>query len=416
MFQMRGGPHTHLITALDIGTSKVTCAIARLNPNGQPTLMGYGQHISKGLKGGAIVDMQALETAIRGAVHGAEEMARETVTHVYVTLSPSLIQAKNVRIEVSVSGHVIDDVDVRKIIGQAKESAEKPGIEVIHALSTGFHVDVIKGIRDPRGMYGDTMTGHVLLVTCPQGPIRNLYACIERCHLHLQGIVVSSYAAGLSTLVQDEIDLGVISIDMGAGMTSVAYFFDSELMYLDALPIGGSHVTHDIARGLSTPLTQAERLKTLYGSAMLSSNDHRESITVPLLGDEAMNRETHVTRAELVRIIRPRIEETFEMIRDRLKSMDLEGLTSSRVVLTGGGSQLPGVREISSLVLGKQVRVGRSIHLNGAYDILKEPSFCTCAGLIEYAKYDPILFMREEKRSVSFIKRLTQLGSWFRSP
>lgn len=405
-----------IITALDIGSSKVTCAIARLTAEGQqPVLLGVGQHVSRGLKGGAIIDMQALELAIRAAVHVAEERARETATNVYVSLSPKLVQATTVRMQASVAGHVIDDADVRKLISQAKASVEKPGIEVIHALSTGFHVDVIKGIRDPRGMYGDTMTGHVLLVTAPHGPIRNLYACIERCHLYLQGVVVSPYSAGLACLTQDEMDLGVLLIDMGAGMTSAAYFFDSELMHLDTLAIGGGHVTHDIARGLSTPLLQAERLKTLHGSAMLSPHDRRELIAVPLLGDEMSTRESQITKAELVRIIRPRIEETFEIWRDRLKVLEFEGLSSSRVVLTGGASHLPGVREISSLILGRQVRIGHSIHLKGQYSIFKDPSFCTCAGLIEYAKYDPILLASpEQDNQPSLPKRLLKSFSWFK--
>lgn len=405
----------HLITALDIGSSKVCCAIARLQADGSAHLLGVGQHVSRGLKGGAIVDMQALEYAIRSAVHGAEEMARETVTNVYVSIAPSLIQAVTVRMEASVAGHVIDDADVRKIIAQAKESAKKPGIEVIHALSTGFHVDVIRGIRDPRGMYGDFMSGQVLLVTAPQGPIRNLYACIERCHLYLQGIVVAPYAGGIASLVQDEMDLGVTLIDLGAGMTSLAYFFDSELMHLDTIMVGGSHVTHDIARGLSTPLIQAERLKTLYGSAMLSPSDHREMISVPLMGDDSAGRGSSITKAELVRIIRPRIEETFELIRDRLKKLTLEGMASSRIVLTGGASQLPGVREISSLILGKQTRIGRPAHLFGSQDILKSPAFSTAAGLIEYAKNDPILLPNpEQNNQPSTFKKMLRLRHWFR--
>jgi cell division protein FtsA len=404
----------HVITALDIGTSKVCCAIARLNSDGSTHLLGLGQHMSRGLKRGAIIDMQSLEQAIRSAVHSAEEMARETVSSVYVSIAPSLIQATTVRMEASVSGHMIDDADVRKIIAQAKESMHKPGIEVIHALSTGFHVDVIKGIRDPRGMYGDTMSGHVLLVTAPQGPIRNLYACIERCHLYLQGIVVAPYGSGLACLVQDEMDLGVTLIDLGAGMTSISYFFDSELMHLDTILVGGGHVTHDISRGLSTPLMQAERLKTLYGSAMLSATDHREMISVPLMGDES-SRGTSITKAELVRIIRPRVEETFELIRDRIKNLKLEGLASSRIVLTGGASQLPGIREISNLILGKPTRIGRPIHLKGPEDILNSPAFSTVAGLIEYAKNDPILLPSPTQNNrPSFFKKIFKASNWFR--
>jgi cell division protein FtsA len=403
-----------IVAALDIGSSKVCCAIARMQSDGKVVLLGLGQHVSRGMKAGAIIDMYALECSIRSAVHGAEEMAKETVSSVYLSIAPSLVKSFSLKMEASVAGHVIDDADVRKIIAQARESAKKPGIDVIHALSTGFHVDVIRGIRDPRGMYGDKMSGQVLLVTAPQGPIRNMYACIERCHLHLQGIVVSPYAAGMACLTQDEIDLGANIIDMGGGMTSLAYFFDSEILHIDNILIGGSHVTHDISRGLATPLIQAERLKTLYGSAMLSASDHREMINVPLMGDDT-NRGSSITKAELVRIIRPRIEETFELIRDRLKLLTADGIASSRVVLTGGASLLPGVKEIASMILGKQTRIGKPFGLSGCRDAIKSPIFSTLAGLIEYAKNDPILLpSSSQDNGYSILKKLSNVSGWFK--
>jgi cell division protein FtsA len=180
-------------------------------------------------------------------------------------------------------------------------------------------------------------------------------------------------------------NLGATVIDMGGGTTSLAVFYDGKLMHADSVPLGGSHVTSDIARGLSTPVAHAERMKTLYGSAMASPSDERETIDVPLVGEENRSEANHVPRSILVSIIRPRIEEIFELIRSRLEASGFDRVAGRRVVLTGGASQLQGVAELARQVLDKQVRQGRPLGISGLAEATGGPAFATCAGLLSYA-------------------------------
>jgi cell division protein FtsA len=222
------------------------------------------------------------------------------------------------------------------------------------------------------------------LITAAAGPLRNLQTCVERCHLDIQSLVISPYASGLATLVEDEMDLGVTVIDMGGGTTTIAVFFDGHVIYTDSLAIGGGHVTNDIARGLSTPLAHAERMKTLYGNCIPSPADEREVISVPQVGEEDPANATTIPKSILVGIIQPRLEETFELVRSRLEHGGYGKIAGRRVVLTGGASQLSGVRELAALVLDKQVRMGRPIRIGGLAEATGGPAFATAVGLLAY--------------------------------
>ncbi len=415
---VRKGLHktsTGLLNGLDIGSSKVSCCITRPLQDGTLKVLGVGQHASKGIRSGAIVDMHSLEMAIRAAVHDAEKSANETIHDVFVSLSPNLVTSAMVRVEANISGHAVDETDVRKILAQAAQSAEKPNYDIIHSLTASYTIDAVQGIRDPRGMFGETLNCSVLVISAAKGPLKNLYACIERCHLTLSGLVVAPYASGLATLVEDELDLGATLIEMGAGSTSIAIFHDGRLTHIDYVPIGGSHVTNDLARGLSTPLSQAERIKNLYGSAMMSPSDSREMIAAPQIGEEPQAKGTQVTKAEVTRIIRPRIEEIFELIRERLKNVDADKIAGKRLVLTGGASQLPGVRELASLILDKQGRIGRPLYLTSPDSEIKSPAFATCAGLLEFARGEHLIEKAHNQENASdFLNRFGRIGSWLR--
>ena len=204
-------------------------------------------------------------------------------------------------------------------------------------------------------------------------------------HLELEALVVSPYAAGLSCLVEDEVGLGVTVIDMGGGTTTIGVFFDGNLVFADSVPVGGGHVTNDIARGLSTPIAHAERMKTLFGSAISASTDEREMIAVPQIGEEEEGHVNHVPKSLLVGIIAPRIEETFELVRDRLEESGFDKLAGRRVVLTGGACQLHGVRELAALILDKQVRIGRPMRVAGLAEATQGPAFSPTAGLLHFA-------------------------------
>lgn len=404
-----------IITGIDIGASKVACCIARVDTSGELQILGTGYHASRGLQGGAIVDMKALQKAIASAVHGAEETADLTVTHAYVSLSPALTTSSTIEVEASITGHAVDDHDVGKMVAQACQAAEKPGHDIIHTISTGYSIDGTRGIRDPRGMFGDALSGKVHIISGVSGPLRNLSVCVEHCHLNTTGFVVSPLASGLSTLVEDEIDLGVTLVDMGAGATSIGTFYDGKLSFVDSVGFGGMHVTNDIARGLSTPLAQAERIKTLYGSAVPSSKDDQQTIVIPQIGEETSEKGPQVSKAELLQIIQPRLEETFEMVRERLKNSAANQGVGKRLVLTGGASQLAGVKELAGYVLDKQVRMGKPLHLQGLQERAHGPDFSTCTGLVIYGRDELLEEQAHHGRGRFGVSNLFgRLGGWLR--
>jgi cell division protein FtsA len=381
---------TGTIAALDIGSSKVCCFIARVDEHGRPRIVGIGQQASRGVKAGAIVDMEAAEMAIRSAVDAAERMAGETLEQVVVNLSGGQPASNTVGIEVSIAGHAIQDDDLQRALEPqrlttALNGHAGEGREIVHSIATGYAVDGTRGIQDPRGMYGDQLGVNMHVVTAASGPLRNLMHCVERCHLDVAAVVVSPYAAGLAALVEDETDLGVTLIDMGGGTTTIAVFGEGEVLHTDVVPVGGQHVTNDIARGLSTSRVHAERMKTLYGHAVAAAADEREHIEVPQVGEEDNGVTQQVPRSLLTGIIQPRLEETFELVRSRLEASGAERIAGRRVVLTGGASQLPGIRDLASLVLDKQVRVGRPIRASGLAEATNGPAYATCAGLLTYA-------------------------------
>ncbi len=373
-----------VVAALDIGTTKVCCFIGRVVGENKVRVAGIGHQVSRGLRAGAVADMEAVETSIRAAVDAAERMAEEKIRHVLVNLSAGDPASHTVGVDVPVAGGEIDDRDLRRVLHQGMARAEPGEREVVHAIPVSYTVDAMGGIRDPRGMFADRLGVNMHIVTASSGPLRNLQSCIERGHLEIGSTVVSSYAAGLATLVEDERDLGVTLIEMGGGTTSSAVFYDGSLIFADVVPVGGQHVTNDIARGLATPTGHAERMKTLYGSAIASPADDRELIDVPQVGESDQAEPNHIPRSALVGIIQPRLEETLELVRDRLAQAGMDRIAGRRVVLTGGASQLQGVRELAQRVLDKQVRIGRPIRIQGLAEATGGPAFATCAGLICY--------------------------------
>jgi cell division protein FtsA len=377
-------PRTGPIAALDIGSTKIACFVAR--SEGQATrIVGVGHQISQGVRAGAIIDMEGAAAAITNAVYAAEQIAGETLKSVIVGTSCGQPVSHGVSVDVAIAGHEVTEADLRRVTGLGRGQETDPARKLLHAIPVSYAIDGSRGIRDPRGMCGERLGVRMHLVSAEASALRNLEAVIGRCHLDVENFVVAPYAAGLASLVEDEMDLGVTVIDMGGGVTSMAVFIDGHAVWTDSVPLGGGHVTSDSARGLSTPLTHAERMKTLYGSCITAGADEREVIDVPLVGEEEHDHANHVSKSILTGIIRPRIEETFEYVRARLEASGYHKTAGRRVVLTGGASQLNGVRELAATILDKQVRAGRPIGIQGLSDQTGGPAFAVCAGLIAHA-------------------------------
>ncbi|PWC54348.1 cell division protein FtsA [Azospirillum sp. TSO22-1] len=406
----RGG----VVAALDVGSTKVCCFIARHEEQGSVKVVGVGHQLAAGVRAGAIIDMEAAETSIGAAVHAAEQMAGETIRDVVVNVSGGYPVSHTFNAEVSVPGQEVTDSDVRRAMAHARGLQVGAESTLIHALPVGFSLDGNRGIRDPRGMYGDRLAVHVHVITAAAGAVRNLQTCVNRCHLDIESMVVSPYASALATLVEDEMELGVACIDMGGGTTTISVFFEGRMVWTDCIPVGGSHVTNDIARGLTTPVVHAERMKTLYGSAMASAADEREMIDVPQVGEEERASGNHVPKSLLVRIIQPRLEEIFELVRSRLEQSGFAKLAGRRVVLTGGASQLPGTRELAQLILDKQVRLGRPTRIGGLADANGGPAFSTAAGLLIHAVRHPTELPVSVHEAVSGGGIWGRVGMWLR--
>jgi len=372
---------------LDIGSTKVACFIAKLGSDGVINVNGIGHQLSKGIRSGHIIDIVEAETSVVAAVHAAEQMAGDTIEDVVVNIGGSGVVSHNITVELTVSGDTVSDRDLEDIINEGRSSIETDDDDIIHCFPVNYRLDDVKNIQDPRGMMGQKLGADLHIITAPSTMIRNITNCVANCHLNVAEFIVSSYASGLACLEPDEMNLGVTLIDMGGGVTTVAVFCGGKNLFTDIVPIGGGHVTSDLARGLSTSMIHAERLKTLHGSAVATSSDDQAMIDVPQLGEEyGEDGSNLMPRSIMVGIIRPRVEEIFEMIRSKLEVAGMDEIAGRRVVLTGGASQLLGMREIATRVLGKQVRLGRPHMVNGLAEAVSGAAFSSAIGMLEYAK------------------------------
>jgi len=412
---------TGVIAALDIGTTKMCCLIARAGGAAGLRVTGIGHQVSHGMRNGAIVSLEDAEAAARATVEAAEQMAGENIRQVVVNLSAGHPHSQLHAYDVSVAGHQITDADIQRILSPAdlpvpQDDGDDDGArEIVHAIPVGYTIDGNRGVHDPRGLYGQRLGVNLHIITAEQSAARNLATCVSRCHLDIESKVISPYAAALSALVEDETQLGVTLIDMGGGTTSIAVFFDGELVHTDVIPVGGSHVTNDIAMGLSTPRIQAERLKTLYGSVLPSPSDDREVLKVPLMGEDADGECNQVPRSMLVGIMRPRLEETFEIVRARLEEAGFDQAVGRHVVMTGGASQIPGLRELAGQTLDKQVRLARPQPVEGLAEAVSGPAFATCVGLLKYAQQQPAEAVQSASRHMEEPNgRFGRFGQWIR--
>jgi cell division protein FtsA len=376
----RAGP----FGVLDIGSTKVACLIGRTESDGSLRALGSGFTRSRGVRGGGITDLDEAERAIRAAVAMAEEMADYRLRTVTVNLSCGHPESRLFNVQWPVGGRPVTEADVRRVITEGRARAISEGRETIHSLPLSFSVDETTGVIDPRGHHCDQLSARLHVVDALSMALRNLGAAVGRCDLEISEVVSAPFASGLASLVDDERDLGATVIDMGGGTTSIAVFSEGQLLHTAQVPVGGLHVTRDIAGVLSTPIDNAERLKTLFGNAHGSPDDEREILAVQQIGEED-HQFAKIPRSMVVGIIRPRLEETFEMVRDRLDGAGLGRVAGSRVVLVGGASQLVGVRDLAARVLNRPVRLGRPASMRGLAEAASGPAFATALGMLLWA-------------------------------
>jgi cell division protein FtsA len=383
-----------VVAALDIGTSKVVCLVARLAPappqdvlrrrSHGVQVMGFGHTAARGMKAGAVVDLVAAEEMVRQAIDSAESRAGVQLESVVVSLSGGRLTSELFNASIDLNDIAVRDSDIARVLAATSRHTVREGRAVLHSLPIGYALDASRGIRNPRGMVGSRFGVDMHMVTADAAAARNLMLTIERSHLEVEAMVASPYVAGLSALADDEADLGAAVVDMGAGTTTIAVFSGGRFIHADGFALGGAHVTMDLARGLNARISDAERIKTFYGTVFTGGADDRDMITVPPVGDDDREPPQFVSRETLVQMIKPRVEEILEMVRDRLAASPFAAEPRARVVLTGGASQLVGLTELATRVLGRAVRIGRPLGLSGLPESAKGPAFAAAAGLLIY--------------------------------
>ena len=389
----------NIISCIDIGTTKVCCFIATTDENSSLKIIGAGYHRASGMQGGQVVNISELENTVRIAVEAAEKMASTQIEGVFINVACGNPSSTDLEMDLKISGHQVKDTDVKHLTDHAVAHCDFSERELIHFMPTNYSLDGLNGIIDPRGMFGNRLGINIHLITAEKRPNQNLSNAVERCDLSITGKVVSAYASGISCLADDEKELGVIIIDMGAGTTSIAIFQNGHIKYNHIIPVGGEHVTNDIAKGLATPMHRAERLKTMYGSVVPTNSDGGEILRIPIIGEEDDNSVNEIPKSMLVQIIQPRLEETFELVRECVNQSGYGKVVGRRVVLTGGASQLEGVRDLAELVLDKKVRLSRPKPILGVPESLSGPAFSTATGLLRYAVNDHVTRPSQSKNS-----------------
>ncbi|MHA7871022.1 MAG: cell division protein FtsA [Hyphococcus sp.] len=373
-----------LIAALDIGASKTACMIARVAPHEgyapQVEILGVGHH------GGPIRPREAasaeqIEKGVRHAVEAAERMAGERVRRVAVAVDGRYLRTRRIGVDIEIAGGQITAEDIDDSLAEGAAIAAAQDHAALHAIATAFKADGEEIVTDPVGMNASVLSSDMLGVAARQSILDNFSSLLERCGLDVDEFIAGPFAAGEATLIDDEKDLGVVLIDIGAASTSYAVYDDGVMIDCGGVGVGGGHISKDIAQIFGAPLAAAERLKILHGAALLGPGDEHRFVDYPEIG--AASELARASRADLCDVIIPRVEEIFELVADRLPEDRMRRIGLRRVVITGGGSLLIGAREVAERVLSMKCRIGKPAALAGAPEAAGAPGFAVCAGLIQ---------------------------------
>ena len=370
-----------LIAALDIGSSKVGALICVAGDDGRLQVLGTGQREGRGVKRGYITDMEASEHAVREAVELAERMSGVTIEDVWASFGAGGLASNVANVEVELGGHQIEQSDIDELLSGGKNAIDRNGQVTLHAHPALYTIDGVEGVRHPIGLHADRLGVDIHVIAADPAPLRNIDYVIRSAHLGVKAIVASPVAAALACLSEDERDLGVALIELGAEVTNVSLHAGGMLVGLRSIPLGAKDITDDIACAFGVQRRDAERLKCFYGSAMTSPRDTHEMIEARQIGSEEGAEPLRITRAQLMTVIRQRVEELTARIEEALKGLGFTGPVGRQVVLTGGGAELKNIADYMQGVLGRSVRVGRPKQLTGLPDAHSGPAFSTLVGL-----------------------------------
>jgi cell division protein FtsA len=408
-----------LFAGLDIGTEKIYCTVGGLSyeqkdggeSSWDVSMLGFGQHAAKGTSLQGITNIDFLEDAILNAVYAAEEAAKRNIKEVYVNIPANLVKACTVQTEISISGQTsVQSMHLRKLFSLSKNFQIPDSQHVIHMWPLAYKLDDISNIRDPIGMVGQTLSALCYIVTAPKSYIANITQCVGRCNLDIAGFVSDTYADGLSCLVEDEAELGALLIDIGGRVTQIACFIHGNLVWMSYIPLGGFHITSDLARVLATTIPQAERIKMLYGSLSDSTHDSAEQVSFSQLASKYASTIEYVPRGTVLEIIKARLDDIFDGVVETIGHMpaNIDRVALQKVIFTGGACGFHGFAEFAEKKLGVNVRVASQNGILGVERVLNSLTLSTSAGLLHYAANE---YMgnseRTDKKPLNFWQKIS---------
>ena len=372
-----------IIAALDIGSSKICCLIAKIDKNESLSIIGAGFQESKGLVSGVITDMLALENSIRNCVASAEKMASVRIKKIIVGFSSGNISIENLNIEIDLKGAVIGQGDLNRAYNFLSEKHNMGNRSILHVIPFQYSIDGNKGVKSPIGMIGDKLGVEISIISSDSNSLKNLENVVKHCDLEIDEIVYTPYATGLSLLSEEEKELGVALIDMGSTLTTVSIFYSGSILYTKSIPLGGNMVTNDISRIFSLSFANAERIKIINGQLIEELENSLSTIEVDILGEE--NESIEITRRDLISVIKPRIYEIVNTINEIIIDSKYNNIIANRVVITGGVSQMEGLLDFTSKVFGKKARLAKSKQINALPENMKSPSFSAISSIVNYS-------------------------------
>ncbi|MCB9650727.1 MAG: cell division protein FtsA [Deltaproteobacteria bacterium] len=398
----------NIVVGLDIGTTKIVAIVGEVTHEGID-IIGIGQAPSKGLRKGVVINIASTVESIQRAVEEAELMAGCEITSVYTGISGGHIRGFNSHGIVAVKEGEIHPADVARVIDAAKAVAIPMDREVIHILPQEFIIDDQDGIKEPEGMHGVRLEAKVHIVTAAATSAQNIIKCANRTGLDVQSIVLQQLASAEAVLTEDEKDLGVCLVDIGGGTADIAIFSEGAIVHTSVLPLGGNHLTTDIALGIRTPQEEAEQIKQRYGCALVEQVPPEDMIEVPSVGGR---RPRTLSRQILCEIIEARVEEIFQLVREEIRNTAYEDLLASGVVVTGGSAQLSGIEEIAEDVLGLPIRFGQPKGIGGLVDVVRSPAYATAVGLVQYGAKELSLGKGRRVESSLYQRTTKKISNW----
>ena len=391
-----------IVVGIDIGTTKVCTLVARLEGETGMRVLGVGIEPSQGIKKGSVVDLAAASQSIGRSIEKAQRTSGLEITSALVSLAGSHVSGVNSRGVVGISGGVVEEEDIIRAVDQARAVAIPHNREIIHVIQRGFNLDGQEGLHSPVGMYGYRLEVETHIITAAAATVENLRQCVQASNIETTQFVLNPLASAEVVLDETEREMGVCICDIGGGTADLAIYINGDVWHTMVLAVGGNHVTQDISVGLRVTPEVAEQVKKQYGHAIKSEVGEEEFFALRAYGEE---QPVQVSRRDLAHIIEARMEETFQLLLQEIKRSGYDGLLPAGMVLTGGTSQIPGLRTLASRVLGMPVRLARPENLVGLVDQLQSPSYSTSVGLLKWAE------LMEETMSPSKGKRTRKTAS-----